>query len=142
MQSPWTEHSTAYSLAFGSQCVSHTVAVMRSATTLGLLGKVCAFSPRHRLISSIHPICMCFARAGTLLGGWAGEVALHRAAVHGLLLGLAQLGPPVTDALLRSPSWHALLGARRCRACFLPCSPQYGRNSSRAASNRPHYACS
>lgn len=63
----------------------------------------------HAIQASIRSAC-----AGALLGGWAGEVALHRAAVHGLLLSLAQLGPPVTDVLLQSPSWHALLGAQ-CR---------------------------
>lgn len=57
--------------------------------------------------------------AGAVLGGWPGEVALHRAVVHGLLLVLAQAGPPLTDRLLHTPAWHSLLGAR-CRRSFCP----------------------
>lgn len=87
---------------------------------------------RPRGSMTCHQHCFVLA-AGSLLGGWAGEVALHRAAVHGLLLGLAHAGPPTADALLRSPSWHGLLGAH----CGLESSYMMTRDATRCATFGP-----
>lgn len=48
---------------------------------------------------------------------WAGEVALHRVAIGGLLVALATRRAALAAALLQSPSWQSLLGM-----CCPPCA--------------------